>query len=133
MATALHAFATFRTDLPDDAVEENDVVVKTGGENIMEHLRSGLAARGLAPTPVEPHSYYGWAFEVPVDGVTIWCMIQGAEKWLLITEVRSRLVQRLLGRRPDKKHEALLRALAEIMAAPPFREAKWKTRPEYEG
>lgn len=121
--------ASFGADFPDDIVEEDDQIVMPGGANVMQHLRSALAARGFAPSAVEQHSHYGWAFEVPIGSVPVWCMIQGGpDTWLLITEVPMRFFHRLLGRRPDAKHEAVLTALREILAAAPFRACTWTTR-----
>ena len=124
-------YATFGADLPDDTVEQGGEIVKPGGANIAEHLRAALARTGLAPRSVGRHAHYGWAFEVPVESVMVWCMIQYVDPWLLITEVPSRFVHRLLGRRPDEKHAGVLNVLRPVLAGAPFSDCRWTTKAVY--
>src|SRR5262245_11200321 len=112
-ADEIFGYATFHADLPDDQVEIAGDIVKPGGAAITELLRAAIEKRGLLPSAVSPRSFYGWTFDVSIDGVVIGCMIQFPDPWLLITDVRGRFYHRLLRRQPDAKHRAVLSVLKE--------------------
>ena len=131
-APDIRGYATFLADLPDDQVEDGDEIVKPGGAAIAELLRAAVANRGLTTSPVYQHSFYGWAFDVSAGGVTVWCMVQFPDPWLLITEVPGTLLGRLFRRRPGETQETVLSILRETLSAPPFKSAAWMTRTEYE-
>jgi hypothetical protein len=128
----IRSYATFLADVPDDQVEEGGEVVTPGGATVAELLRGAVAERGLTTTPVRQHSFYGWAFDVSAGEVTVECMIQFPDPWLLITEVSGTLLGRIFRRRPRETHDAVLNILRETLVASPFRSAAWMTRTEYE-
>lgn len=131
-AADVRGYATFLADVPDDQVEEGGEIVKPGGGALGEHLRAAVANRGLKTSAVHQHSFYGWAFEVTVDRVRVWCMIQFADPWLLITEVSATFLDRFFRRRSGGEYETVLSVLRESLGAAPFRSVAWMTRAEYE-
>src|SRR5205809_314413 len=85
----LRSCAMFKTNLPDDAQwDQNDNLIQPGGLNLAEAICNGLTQHSVRPTKAQQHSFYGWAFEMEIEGVTIWAMLQFVEPWLLMTEVR---------------------------------------------
>lgn len=128
----IRSYVEFQADFPEeDVVVEDDVEIPLG-RPIAEDLRARLAADKLVVSEVYQHSFYGWAFEVRFGRVTVWCMLQTPDAWLLITDVPGRWIDRLLGRAPDEKHQAVIDVLRGVLARPPFHDAKWSTEEEYQ-
>jgi len=93
---SIRSYAAFEADFPEEGV----VVAADGaeipaGRPIAEHLRAALEAEGLSVSETYQHSFYGWAFDVRFGPVTVWCMLQCPDQWLLITEVPGRFIDRL--------------------------------------
>jgi hypothetical protein len=60
--------------------------------------------------------YYGWEFDVRCDGATIWCLLQGGAKWLLITEFRRSVADRLLARHHADAHRKVVELVRSSLA-----------------
>src|SRR6266508_6161986 len=91
-------FATFETTSATLAAESVDDYAPPRGRAVIEKL---LAALQLIPpasaSGITEHDAYGWAFDVHYQGARIWCMLQRSDAWLLITEMRPSLLDRLRG------------------------------------
>lgn len=131
-APGVKSYVEFDADFPDEDEVETSEPDTPLGRPIAEHLRARLASEQLDVSEVYSHSFYGWAFDVRFDRVTVWCMLQGAPgDWLVITEVVGRWIDRLFRRSPDEKHVLVLAQLDRLLARPPFSDAKWSTQTEY--
>ena len=124
-------FATFKADLPDDSVERDGEIVVPGGRNIVEDICDRLRESGHEPTRPQQHSFYGWSFELQVDGLRAFVLLQSPEDWLLIVEVhggvltsRGRMSAALT--RTVEALETAMTANARIAAR------TWMTREAYE-
>lgn len=119
-SAVLRSFVTFDSTFEDDMVVDGEGdITAPSGRTIMDRLRQGLASAGFACTEVELHSSYGWSFEVGDDGEVIWCMLQFADPWLLITEPRRRFVDWIRGRQYGRLHAQVLDAIENVLGSAP--------------
>lgn len=130
-APGIQSYVEFEADFPDEEELLGDDDETPVGRPIAEHLRACLEAEQVLVSEVYPHSSYGWAFEVRFGRVTVWCMLQGSDVWLLITEVPGRWIDRVFGQSPDAKHQRVVDVLQRVLARAPFRHAKWNTEAGY--
>lgn len=104
------------------------------GRIVAEQVARALRASGVSITrPVTVHDSYGWAFEVELTGVRIWLMVQRSDQWLLITQTRRSLVDRLLRRTYETAHRAVADTLDQALHGPlGATDVKWYTRAQFE-
>jgi hypothetical protein len=130
-ASGIRSYVDFEADFPEEEETNAADAEIPLGRPIAEHLHARLEAEKFVVCEVYQHSFYGWAFEVRFGNVVVWCMLQGSETWLLITEVPGRWLDRLLRRAPDEKHQTVLDVLRKVLAQSPFHDAKWSTPAEH--
>ncbi|MDP9205821.1 MAG: hypothetical protein M3P12_10250 [Gemmatimonadota bacterium] len=127
-------FVTFEADPPAAEIGAFDGSAPPPGRPLANALAHALVAAGLRVSgpPAESDSY-GWAFEVEHDGAQIWCMLQRSDAWLLITEARRTLGDRLFGRSHEAAHRAVYEALNRALQAhPSIRDVRWYTRAAFD-
>ena len=127
-------FATFETDIESLAPAERTDEASPPGRMIAEHLVSRLRETGAHVShEVSQWESYGWEFAVRSGEATISCMLQASDTWLLITWPARSLVDRLRGRAFSDQHEAVRRALEEVLTGDPaIRRLRWYTRSEFQ-
>jgi hypothetical protein len=129
----LRSYAVFKADLPDDAQwNENEDLIRPGGLNVMVAICDDLRKNGVIATPPQQHKFYGWSFEMKMDGVAIWCMVQGYQGWLLITEVRRGILGWFRIRSRLRHERAIQLITTAIQSDPHFTGLTWMTRREFE-
>lgn len=99
----------------------------------MNRLREGLVKRGFTVSEPENNEDFGWAFLVSSPDCSVWCLLQFAEPWLLITEPMGGFIKRLLGRLNTSAQRKVCLSLHEIIVSDTaFSGLLWFTRQEYE-
>ncbi len=127
-------FVTFEADLPAAEIGAFDRSTPPPGRPLADALANALVAAGVRVSgpPAESDSY-GWAFEAEQDGARIWCMLQRSDAWLLITEARRTLGDRLFGRSNEGPHRVVCEALDRALRAQPgVRDVRWYTRAAFD-
>ena len=108
-------------------------VVSPGGRGIAEYIQQSLALQGLQVSTPENHEDYGWAFDAIASSVRVWCLVQYAEPWLLITDVPSRWLHKLRGRDPDAKQRNVSHLIqAALASSGQATGIRWFTRSEFD-
>jgi len=130
----LRTYVSFEWNEADDGEFDCDgSVIAPGGQQILEQIGDGLRERGFQVTDIDMHETYGWSFEVIAGRVPVWCMIQYAEPWLLVTNVPLQLLYWLRGRRPATQHSCVCAAVHDTLAScGRARAIRWFGRREYE-
>jgi hypothetical protein len=127
-------YVSFEWDTADDGeFDDAGNVIAPGGQHILEHIRDGLRQRGFEITDIDMHESYGWSFEAIAERVPVWCMIQFAEPWLLITDVPLPLLFWVRGRRPSAQQSRVCTAIHDTLASGSrARTIRWFSRREYD-
>jgi hypothetical protein len=129
----MRTYATFKSTFPDDQREEDGRIVAPGGRNVMEYLREQLIVRGFNVAKAENHEDFGWAFAISLEDCSVWCLLQFAEPWLLISELHVGLLKRLFHLPAPSSLQRVCESLHDIIvSSPSLLEPKWFTREEYE-
>jgi hypothetical protein len=114
----LRGFVSFEWDKADDGeLDAAGNVIAPCGRQIIEQIREGLAQRGFEVTDVDLHETYGWSFDAIAGRVPVWCMIQYAEPWLIITDVPLPLVYWIRGRKPARQQSRVCSAIHEALTS----------------
>jgi hypothetical protein len=105
-------YITFKASFPDDAEwSQKGTPLVPGGRAIARSLVARLESRGFRCSELEQHSFYGWSFNVDHAGANVWCLLQYAEPWLLLTECRTTIAGRLLHPGQREKQADVVEAL----------------------
>lgn len=90
-------FVTFDapSEFEDEELNESGDATTPPGQRLASLLRDGLAALGFDVSQVAQHSFYGWSATVRKDNCKAWVLLQYAEQWTLIFDVRRTLLQYL--------------------------------------
>jgi hypothetical protein len=130
----LRAYLTFEADFPNDAeFAESGDIKRPGGLMIAQVLCKVFQRRTMIVSEPEQHSFYGWSFVVGDGGSTIWFLLQFPGPWLLLSQNRTSLRERIFSPRSSSKHRTVLEILNESLAKDKrFREMKWYTKQQYE-
>jgi hypothetical protein len=124
------SFATFESAFPDDSVEEGGDVVVQGGQNILRAIYDSFAGRGYKVSNFEPHSHYGWSFDLRGKEGSFWFLVQYPDPWLLSVHDARMIWSRLLGGKA--KFAALIDQCRECLASiPQLSSVKWISHEEY--
>ncbi len=127
-------FATFETDMESlEPPSPNDESAPPG-RAIAARLVSRLRQAGAEVShDVTPWESYGWEFGVRSADVTVSCVLQASDRWLLITRPVRSFVDRLRGRHFTDEHEAVRLAVDHALTSDPeVRGVRWYTRREFE-
>jgi hypothetical protein len=129
----MREFVTFEADFPSDTQwDAGGNLLVPGGKAIIGFLAGQMQRYGFTASHPVQHSFYGWAIDVETAGARFWCMVQYPGPWLLLTERRPSISDRLLGRSHTQEHQELLECLHGIMKADKrFSSIKWYTRQQY--
>ena len=103
-------------------------------KSVTEALVRELEAGGGPCTvePVAPHGTYGWEFFAVHGGTRIWCLLQRSDAWLLITEPRRALVDRLHHSPFETDHRIVCDALdAAVRRLAGVTDVRWMTLEEF--
>ena len=127
---------SFDGDFPSDAVFDagGDISVPPGKE-LAEHLAFGLRNKGCSCSDVEQHEYYAWVFDVRGHRMSVECLVQFAEPWLLQVIPHPSLIGYIAGFKEPPKvfHRKILELLNSLLQeGARFSNAKWFTPEEYE-
>ena len=126
-------YATFETPDAPAEVTSSDSEAPAPGRPVFEKLWSNLRLnRSASLSDISEHDAYGWAFDVQYDGAQVWCMLQRSDEWLLITEIRRSLLDRIRGRDFTKQHEAVIALLDEALRSIGVQHLRWFSRAEFE-
>jgi hypothetical protein len=132
----VRTFVSFEADFPDDAIfgtPGNPEI--PSGRNVAEALVQCLRDRNLKVSDATQHSFYGWEFLVEYeDGGRFWFLLQYTGPWLLLSQARPSLRQRLLSREPqDAAHGRLLHMIDDCLKNDRrFSNPAWFTKEEFE-
>jgi hypothetical protein len=126
-------YVSFEWDTPDDGeLDAGGNVIAPRGRQVLEYVRSRLRQNSFEVTDVDLHETFGWSIDVVVGRVPVWCMIQYAEPWLIITEVPLPLVYWLCGRKPAEQHSRVYAAIHEVLTSGQrARTIRWFSQREY--
>lgn len=127
-------FVTFETDLEPLESQDLDEASVPPGSVVARRLVSRLRAVGsdVSHEPV-PWETYGWEFGVRSANVSVSCVLQASDAWLLITRPVRTWTDRLRGRTFSAEHEAVCRAIDQALTSDPaVRGVRWYTRVEFE-
>lgn len=109
-------YITFESSFSDDAEwTATGSPLVPAGRAIAQFLVAQIACLDWRCSEPEQHSFYGWSFEVDHAGATIWCLLQYAEPWLVITECRTAVIARLLRPTQREKHAQVVDAIKTAM------------------
>lgn len=109
-------FVSFEWSEPDEGeFDAAGNIVQPGGRFILEQLRNTLTKRGMEVSVVDMHESYGWCMDVTAGGVPVWCMIQFAEPWLIITDVPLSLWHWLRRRDPTTQQLRVCETIHEAL------------------
>ena len=128
---AVRGFVIFETDHPGRKAEGGAL---PPGRLLAEAIAAKLRRAGVdLASGVSEHDAYGWCFTVKHSGIAIWCMLQRSDTWLLISEPRRTLLDRLRGRAFESSHRAVCKALDRAARSlDAVRGVRWYTRGEFE-
>src|SRR5687768_10567303 len=128
----LKEYAEFEAVFPDPEWERG-ADDYPAGRPIAVWLRDQLALRGFQCSDVEEYESFGWAFYVTVGRSDVFCLLQGMEPWLLISELNVGLRDMLSRKSVRATYAKVLEAIAGSLAAEPrVRVSGWFTRAEHE-
>lgn len=112
----LHKFVTFEADYPDDSQwDDQDNQIIPDGKTIAEFLAKELSEAGFPCTAVKQHSFYGWLWEATIASKQFCLVLQCPGPWLLISQPRLSLSDRLLCRKHLQLHQRLLETIDSIL------------------
>ncbi|MEO7319468.1 MAG: hypothetical protein ABIZ56_10805, partial [Chthoniobacteraceae bacterium] len=98
MPDAARTFATFICDSPDEPEFSHGGtgdLIRPGGRELADYIRLTLAHCGVTVSDLDQHEYYGWAFTATPSNVPVFCLLQGSDPWILLTDVDFRFWHRL--------------------------------------
>jgi len=127
-------FVAFQAETPDDSTWDEDGTLTTpGGFAIAEIVREAMIARGVECTSVCQQGFYGWSYDVTINGASFVFVIQDVDPWLITLDPRASFLKKLRGYKSDEETKTALSMLYDILNSNPhFNELKWFTREEYE-
>jgi len=127
----LTPFATFKSDFPDDSIEDGGDIVVPSGQNIMRAICGCLGTRGYHVSNFEQHSFYGWSFDLRGTEGSFWLLIQHPDPWLLTVHDSRMIWSRVFGGQAD--FAALIEECrARLASIPQISAVSWMSRKEYE-
>ena len=129
---ALERFLTFDAEFAGTPVPDGDADIPPGRE-LMEFVAQALRTRGLPNAGVYQHDAYGWSFDTTLDGVSVWCMLQRSDNWLLISRPQIPLLKRLFakGEAGDAHQQVCFAIDAVLHGDPRFSNVRWFTQAEF--
>ncbi len=131
---SVRTFATFNAEFPDDGVvDAAGNCITPAGKSVMAALAAMLRSQGARTTEVLQHSFYGWQFTVEMNQHHAWFLLQGTSPWLLLSQARPSLLEKLTFKKTSAWHGSILQAVNTCLAQDiRFREVRWYTKEEYE-
>ena len=127
-------FATFDTDIellePSGLTDDSPPPGRVIAARLVARLRQ---AGAVVTHDVTPWESYGWEFGLRSADVTVSCVLQASDTWLLITRPVRSFVDRLRGRDVTNEHEAVRLAIDRALTSDPeIHGVRWYTRREFE-
>jgi hypothetical protein len=103
------------------------------GQLIAQAIAAALTREGRCSVdPVEAHGSYGWEFDACHGGTRVRCLLQRSDAWLLITEPRRPLADRLNHQPFEPDHASICEALdAAVRRIPGVTDIGWMTLEEF--
>ena len=87
------------------------------GKALMCALQRDLCQAGFTiREAVESWDDYGWNLVIEHDGISIWCMIQASDDWLIQCWPESGFLDRFKGRDAGASHRAVMDAILSTLS-----------------
>lgn len=103
------------------------------GRQLAAEIAQALQARGVELVrPVSQWESYGWEFTVRVEQRDVWFMLQRSDEWLVLSDVRKKMIERIRGTGGEEQHAMAVGVLASFLAASRFSKVTWFTKAEFE-
>jgi hypothetical protein len=127
-------FVTFDADFPDDGQwDEQGNALVPGGRAIAEVIREKLQAHSVPCADLFQHSFYGWAFNAKAENVTVWCLLQAGDDWLLVLDQQKSILARFFGSSNPAGFATVQSKVHEILRSDKrFSNVLWYTKADYE-
>ena len=107
---SLPTLLEFDADFPTSSRDDDPP-----GKRLAQFLVASLGALGLHATKPELHSTYGWAFCATHENVTVWCMLQLSDNWILTVKPTMFFFHWLLRRRPRDQIKSIHEQIEGIL------------------
>lgn len=118
--------AEFKTDLPDDGVEDDSGWKKYPGENVAQVIAGILSAAGLKVSAPIEDGEHGWFLDAFVEKRRILIQTSAIEDFILVAEDKT--LRWPWSKQPHPGFLDVLRSLAAGMAAHPrLSQVRWFT------
>ncbi len=102
-------------EVPMWADEERDE--HGAGRALLCGLERDLGQAGFTISErVESWEDYGWNLVIDHQGISIWCMVQASEEWLMQSWTHSGLIDRLKGRDFSGPHREVMDAILAVLS-----------------
>jgi hypothetical protein len=116
----LRPIVDFDADFDAEPLNPDEgLVAPRGGGAVMQLFASRLRAHGFQVAEPEVGSSYGWEFTASKARTSVWCMLQIADRWLLMTEKDVGLFKRLFGKKAaddDAVHVELCKVIHAVLS-----------------
>jgi hypothetical protein len=117
-------WAEFRSDLPDDHIEDGDQIVQFGGKSVIAAIGEMLTRCGCEVSEPIYADEHGWELNVKAGRRRLWCQVTLIDKYLFIFEQNSWFGKHFR-RYPQEYIDALKHLSAELQSDPRFHEIEW--------
>lgn len=84
--SAPRTMVEFRTDIPDDTIEDDEDIVQFGGQSVALALSAMLTEQGLAVDLPEYEFEHGWTFTASRPDLRLWVQVTLIEDVLVMTK-----------------------------------------------
>jgi hypothetical protein len=129
----IRMWVEFKSDLPDDQVEEDGEILQFGGKNVAEVVGRILASLGCQVTEPQDEREQGWTFPVSLDRSQFWCQTTDLGDFFYLMVKPQPLDRFFNRRRSTDTHVKILKHLdAELRRDGRFRDLIWRTQQEME-
>ena len=122
-------WAEFRSDLPEDHIEDGAIIIQFGGKSVIAAIGEMLTRFGCEVS--EPiYAYHrGWELNVGAGRHRLWCQVTLIEGYIFILQQISWFA-RNFGRYPQEYIDVLKRLNTELQGDPRFHDVQWYTSSE---
>jgi hypothetical protein len=121
--------AVFRSDHPNEwQFDEHENPMSPGSRQLAENIVAMLGPCVAETTPVEQHSFYGWAFCANLDGFTFDNVLSpGDGECYLTILLRGYWLKKLLMRRPREAFDRYCELVNRVLNdTPGFSDIIWE-------
>ena len=117
-------WAEFRSDLPDDQIEDDEDIIQFGGKSVITAIGEMLTRCGCEVSEPIYADEHGWELDVKAGRRNLWCQVTLIENYLLHFDQNSWFAN-TFGRYRPEYIDVLTRLAAELQSDPRFHDVQW--------